>query len=161
MARMKTARLLAGGVLALGLVPGCASTDRESPGDSKTTAAARLETARVETQEAKRAVQDYALTQKAEFVAEMKKSLAETQAELDRVSRTVENIEAAKKEEAQKALDAAREKWDRAKKELDTAENATEANWDEVKRGVRRSYAEFKDSVADTRLWMSEKIAPP
>ena len=161
MTRMKHTRRFAGCVLALGLFPACASSDRDTPGDSKTTAAARLETARAETQEAKRAIQDYSLTQRAEFVAEMKKSLAETQTELDRVTRAVENIDEAKKLDAQKALDAAREKWDQAKKELDTAENATEANWDEVKRGVRSSYTEFKDSVAATRLWMSEKVAPP
>jgi hypothetical protein len=48
----------------------------------------------------------------------------------------------------------------RAAAKLDQAENATESTWVDVKTGFKESYAGLKDSIATTRQWLSDKIAP-
>jgi uncharacterized membrane-anchored protein YhcB (DUF1043 family) len=145
-----------------GLAVGCASTDGKSAVGSRQseTAAAQLDKGQADTKEAAQAIQDYPYAQKAEFVDKMKKDLAEIQKELDRLSAKVDKSSGAAKEDAKTQLNAVREKWAQAKKQLDQAESATESTWDDVKSGVKKSYGELKDSFTKTRQWLGEKIEP-
>jgi len=149
-------------LLVAGLAVSCASTDGKSAAGprQRENAAAQLDKAKMETKEAAQAMQDYTYAQKAEFVDKMKKELAEIQEELDRLSAKVEKSSGAAKAEAKKQLEAVREKWALAKKQLDQAESATESTWDSVKGGFKKSYGELKDSFEKTRQWLSEKIEP-
>jgi chromosome segregation ATPase len=141
---------------------GCKSTDGKSAAETKQreNAAAQLDKAKTETKEAAQAVQDYAYAQKTEFVEKMKKELVEIQEELDRLSAKVERSSAAAKADAKVKLEAVREKWAQAKKQLDQAESATESTWDDVKGGFKKLYGELKDSFDKTRQWLSDKIEP-
>jgi chromosome segregation ATPase len=141
---------------------GCKSTDGNSAVGPKQreTAAAQLDKAKTETKEAAQAMQDYTYAQKAEFIDKMKKELVGIQEELDRLSARVDTSIGAEKADAKTKLEAVREKWARAKKQLDQAESATESDWDDVKGGFKKSYGELKDSFEKTRQWLSDKIEP-
>jgi hypothetical protein len=135
---------------------GCAATERDRP-DQPTPRTTEKSSPSVA---ASGGVRDYALGQRAEFVADMKRALALSQAELDRLSTSLDKIETNRRHDAEAARDDARQKWNRVKQQLDTAENATEDNWEEVKRGVHQTYGEFEDSVTTTRQWLADQIAP-
>ena len=123
-------------------------------------AAVHLDKAKAETKQAAQAMRDYAYAEKTEFVDKMKKELVSTQEELDWLSAKVESAGGAVKTDAKARLDAVREKWAQAKKQLDRAETATASDWDDVKSGFKQSYADLQDSSAQTRQWLSDKIAP-
>jgi hypothetical protein len=57
-------------------------------------------------------------------------------------------------------LDAVRENWARAKTQLDLAKTATEATWNDVKRGLQKSRDELMESFENSRQWLSDKIEP-
>ena len=141
---------------------GCSTKKDEGPASEPEHArtAEQREKAKVEAQEAKQALQDYAYAQKAEFIAQMKKDLAETEQELDRLSAKVDESTGAAKADAKLKLDAVREQCVQAKRKIDEAEAATETTWDEVKVSARRSYGEMKESFDETRQWVSDKIEP-
>ena len=86
--------------------------------------------------------------------------LAEIQEELDRLSAKVDRSSGVVKVEGETQLEAVREKWAQAKKQLDRAESATESTWDDVKGGFETLYGELKDSFEKTRQWLSDKIEP-
>jgi hypothetical protein len=144
-------------LVATGLTVGCASRTAEAPGE---TAAAKRDKVRTETKEAAQATQDYLYTQKAEFVAKMKKELMETQHELDQLTAKVETLNGTAKAEAKTQLEALAKKWAQAEKLLKQAESATEPTWNDVKAGVKQSYGDLRESFDSTRQWLSEKIAP-
>ncbi|MDD5308527.1 MAG: hypothetical protein PHU25_14490 [Deltaproteobacteria bacterium] len=146
--------------LVAALAGGCATTDGKAAVEPKQsgTATVKLEKAKTETKEAVQASQDYAYAQKTEFVDKMKKDLTGIQEEVDRLSVRVDKSSGAAKADAKIRLEEVRQKWAQAKKQLDQAESATEATWDNVKGGVRKSYGELKDSFDKTRQWLSDKI---
>ena len=123
-------------------------------------ASAQGDKAVAETREAIQAMQDYTWAQKAEFVDKMKIELIEIQDELDRLSGRVDRASGAAKVDAKTSLDAAREKWAQARKQLDRAEDATESTWDDVKNGFRKSRDELKGTFMKTRQWLADKIEP-
>jgi Skp family chaperone for outer membrane proteins len=141
---------------------GCTSKDDKSAARPKQqgSAAVRLDKAKAETKEAAQAMRDYAYAEKAEFVDRMKKELVSMQEELDRLGAKADKASDGAKADAKVKLEAAREKWTQAKKQLDRAESATESTWDDVKNGFKRSYADLQDSFTRTRQWLSDKIAP-
>ena len=144
------------------LAVGCTSKDGKSAVAPKQgeTAAVHLDKAKAETKEAAQAMREYAYAEKAEFVAKMKKELVSTQEELDRLGAKVDGASGAAKADAKVKLEAVREKWAQAKKQLDRAETATASDWDNVKTGFKQAYADLKDSFDNTRQWLSDKIAP-
>jgi hypothetical protein len=112
------------------------------------------------TKEAVQAIQDYTYAQKAEFVAKTRKELTEIQTELNRLAARVDRSKGAAKAEAKIRLNAVRENWARAKAELGQAESATEATWNDVKRGLQKSRDELRESFENSRQWLSDKIEP-
>ena len=141
---------------------GCTSRDGKSPAVRKPegSAAVQLDKAKAETKQAAQAMRDYAYAEKAEFVDSTRKELVSIQEELDRLGTKVEKASGAAKADANLKLEAVREKWTQAKKQLDRAESATESTWGDVKTGFRQSYADLQESFANTRQWLSDKIAP-
>jgi DNA-binding protein YbaB len=134
-----------GGALAVGSVP-TGRTSASVPTRDRT--------------ETTQAVQDYAYTQKAALVRNLKKDLAKIQKELDQLSVKVENSSGAVKVDAKAKLKVVRKQWVRAKQRLDQTAGATESTWDEAKDRFRQSYEELKDSLEKTRQWLSDKIGP-
>jgi gamma-glutamyl:cysteine ligase YbdK (ATP-grasp superfamily) len=148
--------------IAAALAVGCkSSADKPAKGTQQDPQSAlQLAKAKAATLEAAQAMDDYAYARKSEFIAKMKSDMVATQEELDRLAAKVASSAGAVKTEAAAKLDAAHKKLAQTKQQLEQAENATESSWNEVKKGFKNSYADLKDSVAATRLWLSEKIAP-
>jgi hypothetical protein len=148
--------------LAAALAASCQSTAAKSATETKQqeTAALQLGKAKAATAEAAQAMEDYAYTQKTEFVAKMNKGLVATQEELDRLAGKVESSTGAAKADAKAKLQAVRDKWSQTKQQLNQVENATESTWNDVKKSFKDSYAVLKASIDDTRQWLSDKIAP-
>jgi hypothetical protein len=146
-------------LLSAALTAGCKS---KLPSETKQdgAAAAQLAKAKAETKQAAQSMADYAYTRKAEFVATMNKELVVLQEDLDRLSAKVDSSAGAAKVEATTKLETVREKFSQTKKALAQTEIATESTWNGATGVVRQSYASLKDSIDDTRRWLSEKIAP-
>jgi hypothetical protein len=141
----------------------CTSTEGASSAGAtqKTdTSAAQLDKAKAEAKATVQTLEDYAYGQKAEFVARMRRELAEIQADLDRLATKVEHGSGEAKADAKAKLAAVHEKWVQAKKQLDLAESATESSWEDVKGSFKKSLDDLKDSIDKTRQWLSDKIAP-
>ena len=139
--------------LVAGFALGCPSKPPE-------TAFAQRDRVRTESREALQAARDYAYAERAEFVGEMKKDLAEIQGEMDRLRARIERSSGEAQADARARLDAVRAKWDQAKAQLDRAEGATESTWDDVKGGFRKVHGDLKESFLQTRQWLGDKIAP-
>ena len=149
-------------LLAAGLAAGCTPTEgnaAEGPVEIEPVSPER-DKVKTETKEAVQAMQDYTYAQKTEFVAETQKELAELRTELDRLAARVDRSKGAAKADAKMRLDAVRETWARAKTQLDLAETATEATWNDVKRGLQKSRDELMESFENSRQWLSDKIEP-
>jgi len=149
-------------LMVTGLTLGCTPTDDKSavkPRDPES-AAVHLDEAKEKTKEAAQAVQDYTYAQKAEFVDRMKQQLLDMQDEMDRLSAKVEKTRGDVKADAKIRLEAARAKWDLAKKQLDKAVDATETTWDDVKGAFQDAYHGLEESFEKTRDWLSAKIDP-
>jgi uncharacterized coiled-coil protein SlyX len=159
---MRHAILIVTLFIVAGLAAGCSPTEGKAAEGPKQVEPASIERDKVktETKEAVQAMQEYTYAQKAEFVDATQKELAEIQAELDRLTDRVDRSKGAAKADAKMRLDAVRENWARAKTQLDLAETATEATWNDVKRGLQKSRDELMESFENSRQWLSDKIEP-
>jgi uncharacterized coiled-coil protein SlyX len=159
---MRHAILIMTFLIVAGLAAGCTPTEgnaAEGPIQVEPASPER-DKVKTETKEAVQAIQDYTYAQKAEFVAETQKELAEFQTALDRLAARVDRSRGEAKADAKIRLDAVRENWARAKTQLGQAESATEATWNDVKRGLQKSRDELKESFENSRQWLSDKIEP-
>lgn len=136
-------------MLVAGLAAGCMNKSE--------VAAADLNKAKTET---KAAAKDFAYAQRAELLSQLNKELVDTQAEVDRLSANVDKSRSATNVEIKAKLQTLRDKWAVAKNRLQESEGATESTWDELRAGARRSFTDLKDTVDETRKWLSEKIEP-
>jgi len=149
-------------LLVAGLAAGWALTDRTAaaaPNVSETAAVQGDDTPAPDAKDTEQTVKDYSYAQKAKFVADMKKALAKTKKEMDRLSAKVDKSNGQAKAEAKTQLAAASAKWAEAKKQLDKAETATETTWDDVKGSFKKAYDDMNDSFEKTRQWFSDKFA--
>lgn len=119
-----------------------------------------LDPAKTETQRAAHRVHYYAYEQKDAFVADMKKELAGSQAELDRLSVRINEFGDEAEAEARANLASVQKKWARVMKQLELAESATESTWDVVQDGFGSAYDELQDSFGNARQWLSERSEP-
>ena len=140
----------------------CRSTaDRPTSGTPQDSGAAlQLGKAKAATEEAAGAVEEYAYTRKAEFVAKMKKDMGVLQDDLNLLATEADGAGDSAKTDAKAKLAAAREKWAKTRQHLDQVTDATDSTWNDVERGFKESYAELKGSIDTTRQWLSEKLAP-
>lgn len=142
------------------LAVGCKPSSEPPATEGRQATARQLDQAKQETQAASQAMNDYAYTQKAEFVATMQTQLAEINRDLDQLAAKIEKADDAAKAEATPRLQALRAQVAKLNTHLDDAKNATESTWDEVKAGFKQGYSELKDGFNQARQWVSEKIAP-
>ncbi|MEX1366248.1 MAG: hypothetical protein AB1Z98_24195 [Nannocystaceae bacterium] len=149
--------VLGGGLLAA--CPWSDDTPTEGSKEHQTVDEARAE-AKEKGQSAARAVREYSYAQKDQLVAEMNEELADIQAQIDRLSTEVEATNGEAKLEAERKLEAVRERWRRAKDQLEAAQAANEETWEEVKSGFADTYDELHSSLDESRQWLSTKIAP-
>lgn len=144
------------------VVVGC----KQETGGSSTAAETRpdpsvqLDQVKQKTKEAMDATADYAYAQKLEYAAKIRAQLSELDKEVDRLSARVEASSASTKAEATAKLEALREKVRQLGEKLDGVPGATEATWNDVKAGLKSGYDEVKESIAQARQWMSDKISP-
>jgi hypothetical protein len=137
-------------------------TDKDSKAQSLDleTAAAQGERAITATKEAAQSVQDYAYTQKSEFLEAAKRELSNLKAEMERLRSAIERSTGAARADAKAKLEVASDKWTAAKLQLDRAEAATEASWEDVQNRYRAAQTDLKKSINEARQWLSERIEP-
>lgn len=121
------------------------------------TAEAALDQAKKDAKATLEDLQAYGYDRKSEFVSSMKAELKERQEELDTLGRSVADKA---KAEFEPRMALAREKLARAQEKLAEAGDATEATWEDVKAGAKKSRDELKDAFASTRAWLADKIEP-
>ena len=126
----------------------------------KSSAVQQLDVVQAKTAEAAREIQDYAYTQKAEFVMYMQRQLADLSRDLEQLAASVERSSDAVKAEAQPKVAALRAQIAVLNEQLEQAQNASESSWDSAKSDFKRSYDASKSGFQQARQWLSEKIAP-
>ena len=148
--------------LVIGVVStGCnKSTEKDSKAQSDDSAAAQRERAMTATKEAAQSVQDYAYAQKGEFVAAAKRQLADIQAETARLGTAIDQSTGPARAAAEAKLEVVNEKLAAATAQLDRAQAAPEAAWQDVQNGYRTAHTDLRDSFDETREWLSKQIEP-
>jgi len=142
------------------LAAGCDTSEARPSAGVLPAAGAERQKASKEAKEAVQATKEYASALRAEFVKDMQKQLAAINRELQQLSAKVESSNNAAKADAKARLQALRDKAARLDGELEKARNADEAAWGRMKASVERSHEDLKESVAQARGWLAEKIAP-
>jgi len=118
----------------------------------------RLDTVKEEVKEAGSSVNDYAYSQKDEYLSKMKmeiKKLKQALANLERQARRT-NVRA--KAGAAKNFQTIKNNVRKLDKQIDIMQSITEAKWDEVKSKFDQSIDEAKDAIEKSRIWLSIKI---
>ena len=106
------------------------------------------------------ATKDYAYALRAEFVKDMQDELAAINRTVQQLSDKVESGTGAAKTEARAKLVVVRDRVAELNAQLERARSTPEAAWAEVRDGFKKSQDDVKESVAQARTWLSEKIAP-
>lgn len=150
-----TARIMV--LLAFGsLASGC----KEPSTESKATVAAQREKAITATKKADHGVQNYAYAQKGEFIDAAKRELADLQRDMERLRQGVDRSTGAARADAEAKLKVLTDKLATAKTQLDRAEAANEASWEDVQSHYQASRDDLTDSFDETRRWLSKRISP-
>ena len=157
---MKSNALLVMLLSGAALAGGCKPTTETSRVENRDATTAQMDKLKKETKEAVQDINDYAYTQKSEFVDKMQSQLAEINRDLDQISAKIEKASDADKARVTPKLQALREQAAKLNKQLDRAKTATESTWSEVKTGFKKGYGELKEGFQQARQWVSEKIAP-
>ncbi len=113
--------------------------------------------------QAKQAVttaKDYAYQVRGEFIKDMEDELTAMKRTLQQLSDKVARTDHAAKADAKARLVAVGEKVTQLNNALEKAKHAPETGWDQMKADYQKSNQNLKDSVAQARTWLSEKIAP-
>jgi hypothetical protein len=134
--------------------------DSEAYSDDPGNATAQREKAMTATKEAAQSVQDYAYAQKGEFINAANRELSEFRAEMERLRAVADHSTGEARADAEAKLEVVGDKWAAAKAQLDRAEAATEASWEDVQIRYRTSRSDLKSSLDDARQWLSEQIEP-
>ena len=120
----------------------------------------QLDKAETATKDAARRMQDYTFEKRAEFVTAMQAQLADLNRSLDELSARIEKSTDAVKAEAKPKLAALRDQAARLDKQLGTIADATPSTWDGIKADAQKAYDSLKADFAQSRQWVSDKIAP-
>jgi septal ring factor EnvC (AmiA/AmiB activator) len=124
------------------------------------TTAQQLDKAQAETKDAAQQMKDYTFEQKAEFVASLQAQLAALNRDLDDLSARIAKSSDAIQAEAKPKLAALRDQATQLNKQLSEVTNATSSTWGTVKADSEKAWAALKDGFAQSRQWVSDKIAP-
>lgn len=113
-----------------------------------------------ETREAVQATKDYVYAERNEFIKDMQNDLATINRTLKQISDKLERSGDKAQAAAKAKLVVLHDKAARVNAELDKVRSAPEAAWDQVKASFKKSHDDLKVSVDQSRVWLSEKIAP-
>lgn len=102
----------------------------------------------------------YTYAQRTAFTEKIQLQLDQLNTDLDGLSHQVEKFQGPAKDEAAKKLAVLRAQSLAIAQRLQKASSSDESGWNDIKSGIRKGYQEFKDSMNDTRQWVSDKIAP-
>ncbi|MFH0974871.1 MAG: hypothetical protein V1874_03715 [Spirochaetota bacterium] len=105
-------------------------------------------------------LQTYAYAEKDEFIKKMKAELNKVNMELMELETKAKTLKKEAKSEAKQKIQMLKDKSNALNKQIDKAKNATEATWNGIMGDFNKSFSEIKDSVEQTRTWLSKKIAP-
>ncbi len=153
-------------LLGAGLAVSCLPTDGISTTGPRHRGSVKslCDEAMADTKDAAQAMQDCAYARNDGFPDKGKNGSAERvelQREPDRLAGKVARSSGAAKVSAQAKREAVRGEWNQVKKKrVDQAESTAELSWDDVMGGFQKSYGDLKDSLAMTRQWLSDKLAP-
>jgi hypothetical protein len=120
----------------------------------------KKEVAKEKVSEAKEAVTDYAYTQKDEFVSKMKLELAGFKNDLAELDQKVKETTGTMKTEAENKILKIKLDVKKLNKRIENVKNSSESEWDGMKNKFKDSMSDAKESIAKSRQWLSEKIAP-
>ena len=79
---------------------------------------------------------------------------------MERLRRVIDRSSGATRADAEARLEVVSDGWAAAKAQLDSAETATEASWEDVQSRYRAARSDLKRSFDDARQWLSERIEP-
>jgi len=116
-----------------------------------------MQKARKESTEAVQATKDYAYAARDELVKDIQNDLAAINGALLELSAKADR---SAKADAKAKLQALRDGAAKLTRELEKVNTAQEAAWDHVKADLRKSNEDLKSSVAQARVWLSDKVAP-
>lgn len=146
------------------LVSGCEPAYEEptvsTPQPSSQEVHRQAEQVKQETAQAVDAAKDYLTAQRQQFAAEMRSALDALKADMDNLAARAEKAGDAAKAESEVKLAEIRRQADRLREELDGLTDATDSTWDEVKKGLQKSYDTLKESATQAQRWLSEKLEP-
>lgn len=151
--------LLIASLFAAALATGCSPSAKTSATPTPGTAAEQLPNAGTLTKDAAVPAQDFAFAQRAEFVAMRQNQLDALNLSVDEFSARIEASSAAVKVEATPKLAALRAQAASMKKQIAHAADATSSTWSAFKVESEKTYMLFKDGVAASRQWLSDKSA--
>jgi hypothetical protein len=134
--------------------------DSKAQSDQPGTAATQREKAITATKEAAQSVRVYAYAERDEFIDAANRELSDIQAEMERLRRVIDRSSGATRADAEARLKVVSDRWAAAKAQLDSAEAATEASWEDVQSRYRAARGDLKRSFDDARQWLSERIEP-
>lgn len=104
--------------------------------------------------------QDYAYTQKAEFIDKMKTEIANLKTQTRDLEAKVESCTGSTKAELQSKLDDLRRKVNDLNNQLESVKAANAGTWTQVKAALQKGTAEAKESFNQARQWLSDKLKP-
>jgi hypothetical protein len=117
-------------------------------------------TATEKVKEAGVAVRDYTYSQKEEFITKTKTELNDLKKELADLEIKAKQTTGTAKAEAAKKIQDVKVSINKLNGQLETIKAATESQWNELKNKFNKSMDSAKASIAKSRKWLSEKIAP-
>ncbi len=120
----------------------------------------KKETAKEKMGEAKLAVKDYTFSQKEEFVTNMNKEIDLLKKDLTDLETKAKKTSKDAKAETDKKIKDAKTSIAKLNEQIETVKSSTESDWEKIKIKFNDSMSEVKKSIARSRKWLSEKIAP-
>jgi cytochrome c556 len=105
-------------------------------------------------------LKNYTYERKAEFVAAMNKQVAVLEINIKELSSMIEKSSDKVKTEAEPKLAALRQQSELLTKQVEAISKSTPTTWDGIKADANSAYVSLKDSLAQARQWVSDKIEP-
>jgi cytochrome c556 len=102
----------------------------------------------------------YTNEQKNEFVAAMKKQIAALETNIQELAAMIEKSNDQVKAEAKPKLATLREQSSLLSKQIAEINQSTPSTWESIKVETQKAYGSLKDSLAQARQWLSDKIEP-
>jgi hypothetical protein len=128
--------------------------------DQPPTASQQIDKVQTETKQAAADMKNFTYAQKAEFVQAMQAQLTTLNADLDKLSASIDSSSDTIKATAKPKLQVLRDQAAKLNGQLADAQNATESTWESVKADSQKAYTSLANSVTEARQWVSDKIAP-